>query len=84
MRRHGRLLLSGSLCLAVLLLSACQAQTVTPGGASVPAVRQDRVPIVRPLALVAMAEPLVVKFHLDPPGRNGTSKVLVAVRVSGG
>ena len=83
MRRQGRPLLSGSLCLAALLLSASQAQTVPSGGASVPAVKQDRVPIVRPLALVAMAEPLVVKFHLDPPGRNGTSTVLVAVRVSG-
>jgi len=30
-----------------------------------------------------MAEPLVVTFHLDPPGKSGTSTLLVAVRVSG-
>lgn len=83
MRRQGRLLLSGSLCLAALLLSACQAQTATPGGEPVPAAQQDRVPIVRPLVLVAMAEPLVVSFNLDLLGKNGTSTLLVALRVSG-
>ncbi len=83
MRRQGRLLLSGSLCLAAFLLSACQAQTETSGETSILAVQQDRVPIVRPLALVPMAEPLVVTFHLDPPGKSGTSTLLVAVRVSG-
>lgn len=83
MLRHGRLLLSGSLCLAALLLSACQAQTAPPEAASAPAMRQDRVPIVRPLAMVAMTEPLVVTFNLDPPGRNGTSTLLLGVRVNG-
>jgi len=30
-----------------------------------------------------MAEPLVVSFNLDLPGKNGTSTLLVALRVSG-
>jgi len=30
-----------------------------------------------------MAEPLVVSFNLDPPGKSGTSTLLVALRVSG-
>jgi len=70
-------------CLALLLLSACQAQTAPPRPEPSISGAQNHVPLVRPFTLTSTAGPTVVEFNLDPPGRNAAPTLLVAVRVSG-
>lgn len=83
MLRLGRRMLGAGACLTFLLLSACQAQTSPPRSETSSSAAQNNVPLVRPLTLTSMAEPMVVEFNLEPPGRNATPTLLVAVRVSG-
>ena len=83
MLRLGRRMLGAGACLALLLLSACQAQTAPPRSEPSSGAAQNNVPLVRPLTLTSMAEPMVVEFNLEPPGRNAAPTLLVAVRVSG-
>ncbi len=83
MLRLGRRMLGAGACLALLLLSACQAQTAPPRSEPSSGAAQNIVPLVRPLTLTSMAEPMVVEFNLEPPGRNAAPTLLVAVRVSG-
>lgn len=83
MLRLGRRMLGAGACLALLLLSACQAQTAPPRTEPSSSATQNNVPLVRPLTLTSMAAPMVVEFNLEPPGRSATPTLLVAVRVSG-
>ena len=83
MLRLGRRMPGAGACLALLLLSACQAQTAPPRPEPSTSAAQNHVPLVRPFTLTSTAEPMVVEFNLDPPGRNATPTLLVAVRVSG-
>lgn len=68
-------------CLA--LLAACQ-----PAAAPAPQTRAataqgNVVPIVRPLPVTAMHEPMVVDFELAPPGPNAAPTLLIGLRVKG-
>ncbi|HDS1581571.1 TPA: hypothetical protein QEL15_003687 [Stenotrophomonas maltophilia] len=83
MLRLGRRMMGASACLALLLLSACQAQTAQPRTEPSSSAAQSTVPLVRPFTLSSSAEPMVVEFNLEPPGRSATPTLLVAVRVSG-
>lgn len=66
--------------LGTVLLSGC-APTGTRG--SEEQRRDDLVPLVRPLPMVDMQEPLVVDFTLLPPERNTTSNLSIGIRVEG-
>lgn len=83
MRRHERRMLGVVACLALLLVSGCQPETVASPSARSAMPAQDSVPLIRPLSLAPMAAPLVVEFNLDPPGRDASPTILVAVRVTG-
>jgi len=80
---QGRILFCGMICFAGLLLGSCQAQTSRTPDQPSSTIREDAVPFVRSLPMVAMAEPMVVDFELLPPGKNATATLFLGIRVGG-
>lgn len=74
-------------CLALSLawLGGCQAGTKpAPTPTPSPSVANEaRVPLVKPLPLVAMDAPMRVEFTLPPPGKSSSSTLFLGVRVRG-
>lgn len=83
MQVQGRILLCGMACLAGLLLGSCEAQTSRTPDQPSSAIREDAVPFVRSLPMVAMAEPMVVEFDLPPPRKDAAATLLLGIRVGG-
>lgn len=71
------LVLSGS------LLSSCQASSEAVPGPQAPVDDGTRVPLVRPLPLVAMTAPMTVDFTLPAPGESSSPTLFLGIRVSG-
>lgn len=73
------------LCSSGAMLVACQpAQAPDTAARTGPVTpREDVVPLVRPLSLTAMAEPLIVEFELLPPGPNSSSTLMIGLRLTG-
>ena len=73
------------LCSSGAMLVACQPAQAPDTAARTGAVapREDVVPLVRPLSLTAMAEPLIVEFELPPPGPNSNTTLTLGLRVFG-
>lgn len=73
------------LCGCGAMLVACQPakepETTARTGPVAP--REDVVPLVRPLSLTAMAEPLIVEFELPPPGADSSSTLTIGLRLTG-
>ncbi|ROQ39052.1 hypothetical protein EDF77_2875 [Stenotrophomonas maltophilia] len=78
--------------LSALVLCGCGAMLVACQPAKEPetaartgpvASREDVVPLVRPLSLTSMAEPLIVEFELPPPGPNSNTTLTLGLRVFG-
>lgn len=75
-----------SMSLATVLgctLAACSSPEQPPPFYSPhQAATRTAVPLVRPFKLVPMSEPFVLEFDLLPPGRNSSSALTIALRVS--
>ena len=73
------------LCSSGAMLVACQpAQAPDTAARTGPVTpREDVVPLVRPLSLTAMDEPLIVEFELPPPGPNSNTTLTLGLRVFG-
>lgn len=73
------------LCGCGAMLVACQLakepETAARTGPVAP--REDVAPLVRPLSLTAMAEPLIVEFELPPPGADSSSTLTIGLRLTG-
>lgn len=72
---------SAILVVALCLMAACSGPAEDKQRAMTPDVRYRTLPIVRPLRLVAMEQPLLVEFEAPKPSPNATPQLAVTVRV---
>jgi hypothetical protein len=82
MRQNRRLLQNLMVCAAALFLVACSSPESLEATTGTNAER-DLVPLVRPMPLMVMSEPLVVEFELPSPQKGGSDAMVIGLRVSG-
>ena len=71
-----------SLAMACMVAACRSPEPPPPFYSPGQAATRTAVPLVRPFPLVPMTEPFVLEFDLPPPGRNSSSLLSIALRVS--